>query len=148
MYYNDLLMLEDAYALEENIMKVLTGNYHFIAESGQAKDTAPVLFISDSSYVNESAELLAKHLNLNLQVASDELKMLIQETDVTSRLDALEHHRNMKCLSEKLADYQSIVICQGRLNIMMLRHLNEISVALKNNWCLALLMGHLSMLVP
>lgn len=148
LYYNDLLMLEDAYALEENIMKVLTGNYHFIAESGQAKDTAPVLFISDSSYVNESAELLAKHLNLNLQVASDELKMLIQETDVTSRLDALEHHRNMKCLSEKLADYQSIVICQGRLNIMMLRHLNEISVALKNNWCLALLMGHLSMLVP
>ncbi|HEL0009658.1 TPA: streptolysin associated protein SagC [Streptococcus equi subsp. zooepidemicus] len=141
LYYNDLLMLEDAYALEENIMKVLTGNYHFIAESGQAKDTAPVLFISDSSYVNESAELLAKHLNLNLQVASDELKMLIQETDVTSRLDALEHHRNMKCLSEKLADYQSIVICQGRLNIMMLRHLNEISVALKKQMVLGFVDG-------
>lgn len=130
LYYNDVLMLEDDYALEENVMKVLMGNFRFMATAGHTKNTDPVLFISDSTYVNESAKLLADQLQLPLQVASDDLKMLIQQTDVSSRLDALTHHRSMKCLSEALKGYQSIVVCQERLNIMMLRHLNEISVAL------------------
>lgn len=43
LYYNDLLMLEDDYALEENIMKVLMGNFRFMAEAGHTKNTAPVL---------------------------------------------------------------------------------------------------------
>ncbi|EGJ27169.1 streptolysin associated protein SagC [Streptococcus porcinus] len=130
LYYNDVIMHEDDYALEENVMKVFMGNYHFMAQTGHTIDTSPVLFISDSTYVNESALLLASQLQLNLQTASDDLKMLIQETDVCSRLDALAHHRHMKCLSEALEGYQSIVVCQERLNIMMLRHLNEISVSL------------------
>lgn len=129
LYYNDLLMLEDDYALEENIMKVLMGNFRFMAEAGHTKNTAPVLFISDSTNVNESAELLAHQLHLPLEVASDELKLLIQQMDVTSRLDALTHHRHMKKLTEALESYQSIVVCQERLNIMMLRHLNEVSVS-------------------
>ncbi|KGE60573.1 bacteriocin biosynthesis cyclodehydratase, SagC [Streptococcus pyogenes MGAS2111] len=37
----------------------------------------------------------------------------------------------MNCLSDALCDYQSIIICQERLNIMMLRHLNEVSVAIE-----------------
>ncbi|AGM99055.1 streptolysin associated protein SagC [Streptococcus iniae] len=141
LYYNDVLMFEDDYALEENVMKVLMGNFRFMAQEGHTKNTDPVLFISDSSYVNDSAKLLAEHLNLNLVVASDELKMLIQKIDVTSRLDALEHHRNMKRLSGKLMPYQSIVVCQERLNIMMLRHLNEISVALKKQMVLGFVDG-------
>lgn len=131
LYYNDMLMLEDDYNLEENVMKILMGNFRFMAQAGHMVSNDPVLFISDSTYVNESAELLAEQLHLQLQVASDDLKMLIQQTDVSSRLDALEHRRNMNCLSDALCDYQSIIICQERLNIMMLRHLNEVSVAMK-----------------
>ncbi|VGT67873.1 streptolysin associated protein SagC [Streptococcus pyogenes] len=131
LYYNNMLMLEDDYNLEENVMKILMGNFRFMAQAGHMVSNDPVLFISDSTYVNESAELLAEQLHLQLQVASDDLKMLIQQTDVSSRLDALEHRRNMNCLSDALCDYQSIIICQERLNIMMLRHLNEVSVAMK-----------------
>ncbi|MGT2934842.1 streptolysin associated protein SagC [Streptococcus castoreus] len=141
LYYNDVLVLEDDYALEENVMKVLMGNFRFMAEAGHTKNTAPVLFISDSTYVNESAKLLADQLQLHLQVASDDLKMLIQQTDVTSRLDALTHQRHMKCLSEALESYQSIVVCQERLNIMMLRHLNEISVSLNKQLVLGFVDG-------
>ncbi|MGT2932523.1 streptolysin associated protein SagC [Streptococcus catagoni] len=141
LYYNDVLMLEDDYALEENVMKVLMGDFRFMAAAGHTKNTAPVLFISDSTYVNESAKLLADHLQLPLQVASDDLKMLIQQTDVTSRLDALTHHRHMKCLSESLESYQSIVVCQERLNIMMLRHLNEVSVSLNKQLVLGFVDG-------
>ncbi|MGT2888515.1 streptolysin associated protein SagC [Streptococcus didelphis] len=141
LYYSDILMYEDDYALQENVMKVLTGNFHFIAEAGQSEDKAPILFISDSQYVDDSAALLAEQLGLTMHIASDELKMTIQQTDVTSRLDALEHHRNMNSLSEKLKDYQSILICQERLNITMLRHLNEISVALKKQLVLGFVDG-------
>ncbi|EHI70330.1 bacteriocin biosynthesis cyclodehydratase, SagC family [Streptococcus ictaluri 707-05] len=141
LYYNDILMFEDEHALQENVMKILTGNFHFIAESEQGPDKSPILFISDSTYVNQSALLLAEQLDLDLRVADDDLKMTIQTTDVSSRLDALEHHRHMNSLSERLKDYQSIVICQERLNVTMLRHLNEISVALQKQLVLGFVDG-------
>ncbi|MGT2744377.1 streptolysin associated protein SagC [Streptococcus phocae subsp. phocae] len=138
LYYSDFLMDEDAHNLQENIMKVLLGNFRFMIGPEKTMNPEPILFISDIDFVNASALALSKELGLSLEVASDDLKDLIQETDVSSRLDALTHRQNMRLLSDKLSAYQAIVVCQQRLNITMVRHLNEVIVALKKQ----LLLGY------
>ena len=131
LYYSDLLMQEDKYAVQENMMQILMGGSRFLAEDGQEMNTASILFISDVDFVNDSACELAKVMGVNIEVASDELKSKIQTTDVSSRLDALVHRQNMQILIEELKVYQAIVVCQERLNITMMRHLNEVIVSLK-----------------
>lgn len=141
LYYSDLLMKEDEQAIQENIMQILMGSSRFMAEAGRTMNTVPILFISDTDFVNDSALKLAEVMGINIKVASDELKLKLQTTDVSSRLDALTHRQNMQLLTKELQSYQAVVVCQERLNVTMVRHLNEVSVYLKQQLILGFVDG-------
>lgn len=121
---NQILIDSDRFDVNAEITKILTGNLYQLSEK-KCSVNDKVLMITDNEYVAESAVKLADVIDLSLTVANTELLGEMKSLSNCQKVDGINYEKNLTKIGALITDYSVIVICQARLDVLLVRMINE-----------------------
>ncbi len=104
----------------------------------------PVVFISDNDYAKNAALLMAKEINLPLDVLDEQFVRELSKVDLTTRTEAIEYRESLAKFEKVLSSYCCVVACISEPNLTMLRNLNRVLVKAEKPLILGMLDGPFS----
>lgn len=110
------------------LVNLFSGSYHIPSE---LPDIPTSCFISDTPYAHSIAQYMAKEMDYPLERMDDTVFNTLGKVDLTNKMEAIELHKSLDGLKEKLKDYPLVLGCFLRPNIVRLRNLNRVLLELK-----------------
>ncbi|MGQ7372696.1 streptolysin associated protein SagC [Streptococcus suis] len=149
---SDFLINKKQSDTQEAVVRVLLGEFSQLSlNSSNVKDARPLLFISDSIEIEASAKSLFDTLNIKADIADSNFKSQLKKSFSTNEFDSLKEIEEYNRLTNLLEKYQSILICQVKVDILMIRNINEVICELGTRLLLGFLDGpfvHMCTLAP
>ena len=149
---SDFLIDKKQSNTQEAVVRVLLGEFSQLSlNSSNEKDRRPLLFISDSIEVEESAKSLFDILDIKADIADSDFKTQLRKSFSINEFDSLKEIEEHNRLTNLLKKYQSILICQVKVDILMIRNINEVICELGTKLLLGFLDGpfvHMCTLAP
>ncbi|MBX3745297.1 MAG: hypothetical protein KF833_08290 [Verrucomicrobiae bacterium] len=105
------------------------------------REPRPILFFSDRESSREAAQLLARQVPMRMDVLADDDLQALTRVDLTTRVDAVGHERDLERFSRLFGSYAVVVGCLGDPCVSMLRNLNRVLVHLEKPLVLGLVDG-------
>ncbi|HLP58332.1 MAG TPA: hypothetical protein VK186_05855 [Candidatus Deferrimicrobium sp.] len=104
-------------------------------------DAKPVLFISDNEYAKEAAKLIARQINLPLDIIGNETFTDLARMDLTTKTEAVEYLKASEKYRDQFSLYSCVLVSLAAPNISMLRNLNRILIKLQKPMILGFMDG-------
>jgi thiazole/oxazole-forming peptide maturase SagC family component len=105
------------------------------------RDPRPVLFFSDNDSARAAARLMADQVPMPLDFISADDVAALGQADLTTRVDAVQHERDLERFSRLIEPYAVVVCCAADPNVSLLRSLNRVLVHLEKPLVLGLIDG-------
>lgn len=123
-----MITTEKERALSNEITTALLGDYRYLLKDGlENKKNRKLLFVTDNSFSKKMAKILIDEMELNIDIIDEDLYSKIREKDLTSNINALEILTDIENLKSEIKEYEGIVICFKRPELMTIRNINKLA---------------------
>ena len=124
-----MLTTEEQRKLSNEISMSLLGDYRYFArEDLKRSEGRKLLLITDNSYSKNMAKLLIEEMEVNIEVASEEVYEKFRDADLTTNIDALNTLTQMEELSNIVSSYEGILLCFKRPELSTIRNINRVAI--------------------
>lgn len=104
-------------------------------------EARPVLFVADNEYAKEAAKMIAKQIQLPLDIMDNKTVSEITQMDLTTKTEAVDYLKGLEKYQSMLSLYSCVLCSFVAPNVSMLRNLNRILIKLEKPLILGFMDG-------